>query len=193
MLELEEVVARYLELYPNDKLKLKKLLQQLKKKEKLNDRRNFNAHIAGDAIIFSPDLTKILYIHHKRSGRWQQPGGHWDDDEEGPWLTAAREAYEETGVKLGRRVGPDKTNTKIPLHIVTGPVGPSTQKNEPQHWHHDFRYGFVATSQEIGHIQDPGITEAKWFDLKEAMNIKDSGHEVLVSIERMLKLLKALA
>ncbi|HVO86510.1 MAG TPA: NUDIX domain-containing protein [Candidatus Binatia bacterium] len=187
---LEQVVEQYLKLFPGDKPKLKLLLKQLAESQELDDRRNFNGHIAGDAIILSPDLTKILYIYHLRSGKWQQPGGHFDKGEDGPWSTAAREAHEETGVRLGKRIGPDKNNQKVPLHIVTGPVNPSTAKNEPSHWHHDFRYGFIAESETLGDIEDPGIKEAKWFDLKQAMAMKESGHQVLTSIERMLLLLK---
>lgn len=188
---LKEIVARYLVLYPEDRDKLKKILGQLEKQDSLDDRRNFRGHIAGDAIILSPDLKKILFIHHLHSGRWQQPGGHWDPGEEGPWITAEREAYEETGVKLAKVVSPDKHNKEVPLHIITGPVLASGVKKEPFHWHHDFRYGYIAESETLGDIQDDGIASAKWFDLKEAMKIKDSGHEVLISIDRMLKLLKA--
>ena len=183
-----ELVEKYLKTFPEDRAKLKLLLEQLVADEKLDDRRNFTGHIAGDAIILSPDLKKILYVYHLRSGRWQQPGGHWDEGEEGPWLTAEREAYEETGVKLAKKIGPVKSNYKVPLHIVTGPVNPSSAKQEPHHWHHDFRYGFIAKSEDLGKIQDTGIAGAKWFDLEDAMKIKESDHEVLVSINRLLDL-----
>jgi 8-oxo-dGTP pyrophosphatase MutT (NUDIX family) len=186
---LKTVVAKYLELYPEDKLKLKLLLTQLENKEELDDRRNFTGHIAGDAIILSPDHQKILYIFHKRSGRWQQPGGHWDKNEAGPWLTSEREAIEETGVKLAKRINPVDADRRIPLHIVTGPVPPSAAKKEPQHWHHDFRYGFIAKSEELDEVQDDGITQAKWFKLEDALALRDTGHYILISIQRMRKLL----
>lgn len=183
------VVEKYIKLFPEDKPKLKLLIDQLKNKEDLADRRNFRGHIAGDAIILSPGLDKILYIYHQRSGRWQQPGGHLEQDEEGPWLTAEREAYEETGVKIAKKIGPLGSEWNVPLHIITGPVIPSSGKREPHHWHHDFRYGFIAKSETLGKIQDEGIDDARWFKLKDAIKIKDSGHGVLISIDRLLNLL----
>jgi len=186
---LAEVVEKYLALFPEDRKQLHLLLEQLKDQDKLDDRRNFRGHIAGDAIVLSPDFKKVLYIYHLRFGTWQQPGGHLDPGEEGPWLTAAREAYEETGVKLGRKVGPQESDYRIPLHLITGVVLPSKKKNEPKHWHHDFRYGYIAKTENLGQVQDNGIGEAKWIEIDEALRMENTGHDVHKSINRMLSLL----
>ena len=164
---LKETLEKYLQIFPDDGLALELLKNQIKYDEQLNTRKNFTGHIAGDAIILSPDHKKILLVFHLHNNRWQQPGGHWDEDEEGPWLTAAREAFEETGVKIERRVNLVNSDERIPLQIKTGKVMPSTRKNEPQHWHHDFRYGFIAQNQTIGQIQDDGIKSAKWVDVND--------------------------
>jgi 8-oxo-dGTP pyrophosphatase MutT (NUDIX family) len=183
---LSDVVNKYLKIFPEDKEQLGLLLDQIKRTEPLDNRRNFRGHIAGDAIILSPDLKKILFIYHLRSRNWQQPGGHWDDDEAGPWLTAQREAIEETGVKIARRINL-RHDERIPLQIITGPVYPSREKREPHHWHHDFRYGFIAESEELGEIQDEGISEAKWVELN---GIKTGGgHSIQTSIDRLQALL----
>lgn len=166
---IDEVVAEYLKIYPEDAERLSLLKKQLKAGEKLNDRRNFRGHIAGDAIILSPDLKKVLLIYHLRSDRWQQPGGHWDPGEEGPWSTAKREAIEETGVTIERRVN-TTDNKRVPLQIITGPVYPSTSKKEVHHWHHDFRYGFIAASDKLGKIQDEGIRAAKWVSIDDTFH-----------------------
>jgi 8-oxo-dGTP pyrophosphatase MutT (NUDIX family) len=183
---LSEVLQKYLKIFPDDIGQLGLLLDQIKKNEKLDDRRNFRGHIAGDAIILSPDLKKILFIYHLRSKNWQQPGGHWDKEEEGPWLTAKREAFEETGVKLGRHLNVSD-DLRVPLQIITGPVYPSQAKKESHHWHHDFRYGFIAKTEELGSIQDDGIGEAKWFPLD---GIKTpGGHNIQIAIERLRTLI----
>lgn len=183
---INEIVQEYLKLFPEDRPNLELLLQQLKNNEKLDDRHNFHGHIAGDAIIFSPDLKKILLIFHKRYGRWQHPGGHWDKTEEGPWLTAEREACEETGLSGLKRINL-AADYHIPLHIVTGPVPPSPAKGEPRHWHHDFRYGFVAASENLPQVHDKGVGGTKWQKLD---NLKDEGvHDLGTSIHRMQQLL----
>lgn len=183
---LDKVLEEYLKIFPADAGQLGLLLDQVTNSEKLDSRRNFRGHIAGDAIILSPDLKKILLIYHLRSKAWQQPGGHWDEGEEGPWLTAEREALEETGVRIERRVNVTE-DLKVPLHIITGPVYPSSAKKEPHHWHHDFRYGFIAKDERLGRIQDDGIGGAKWFPLSE---MRTSGSQNLrVSVARLRRLL----
>lgn len=189
---LDEVVKKYLQFYPEDKEQLKLLLDQLKDDEHLDDRRNFRGHIAGDAVIFSPDLKKILYVYHLRFRKWQQPGGHLESDEEGPWLTAPREAVEESGVKISKIIGPDKNDPRIPLHIVTGAVPPSKKKNEPKHWHHDFRYGIIAETEELEPIDDAGTGDARWWDINEALKMRDNDHHWHKSIRRMQELLNTL-
>lgn len=189
---IDEVVKKYLQFYPEDKSLLKRLIDQLKSKERLDDRQNFRGHIAGDAVIFSPDLTKILYIYHLRFGKWQQPGGHLDPGEDGPWITAPREAIEETGVRVGSIVGPDKRDLRVPLLIVTGPVPPSKKKNEPEHWHHDFRYGMIAETEKLDPIDDEGVGEARWWPINEALKIPDNDHNWHKSINRMQELLTTL-
>jgi 8-oxo-dGTP pyrophosphatase MutT (NUDIX family) len=186
---INQVVAKYLQLYPEDKKQLHRLLDQLKDSDELDNRRNFRGHIAGDAIILSPDHKKVLYIYHLRFKKWQQPGGHLESDEDGPWQTAAREAYEETGVKIGQKIGPVSTDYRIPLHIITGPVTPSAAKNEPKHWHHDFRYGFIAKTEKLDEIDDEGIGQARWIPIAEAKKMENSGHNVHKSIDRILSLL----
>lgn len=183
---LLEIVKKYLKHFPKDASHLGLLLDQLQSGEKLDDRRNFRGHIAGDAIVLSPDKKKTLVIYHKRSKRWQQPGGHWDDGEEGPWVTAPREAYEETGVKLGKAIGPD-SDDRVPLHIITGEVFPSKAKKEPHHWHHDFRYGYIANSEKLGEIQDDGIGGAKWVPVK-GFSVQDV-HNPEISLQRLLSII----
>jgi 8-oxo-dGTP pyrophosphatase MutT (NUDIX family) len=185
---LPQIVAKYLELFPADKVKLSLLLEQLGKGEVLDDRANFNGHIAGDAVIFSPDCKKILLIYHKRFKNWQQPGGHWDRGEHGPWLTAERETGEETGLNLLKRVN-IVDDFRVPLHIVTGPVPESAAKKEPFHWHHDFRYGFIAQSETLPAVTDEGVSGAKWLPLEEFQGKGMGAHDLGTSVDRLKELL----
>lgn len=185
---LLEVVEEYLTHFPEDRDQLGLLISQLVDGEHLNDRRNFRGHVAGDAIILSSDLKKVLLIHHIRYQRWNQPGGHWDPDEEGPWVTAEREAIEEAGVKFARRINLTE-DVRVPLQITTGPVWPNAEREEPHHWHHDFRYGFIAASEELEKVTDKGVDGSKW----EAIKDIDSSiiHSIAPAIERLKVRLKA--
>lgn len=51
------------------------------------------------ASCFVLDNDKILLIYHKKFGKYIQPGGHIEVNEE-PYQTAIREVYEETGIKV---------------------------------------------------------------------------------------------
>src|ERR1700733_10669537 len=99
---LQEILDIYLEIFPEERDGLKLLLQQVREQQTLNDRRNFEGHIPGSAIVLSPDKTKVLVIYHKFFDTWQQPGGHWEADEADPRSAAWREAEEETGIQLAR-------------------------------------------------------------------------------------------
>lgn len=73
---LHDILTDYLSIFPEEEGSLCRLQEQVEADELLNDRRNFNGHITGSAIILSPDRTRVLFIHHNLFKRWQQPGGH---------------------------------------------------------------------------------------------------------------------
>lgn len=180
---IDEVVAEYLKIYPEDAERLSLLQKQLKANEKLYGRRNYTGHITGGAIIFSPDRAKVLLIYHPTFQRWQQPGGHWEAEEDGPWITALREAIEETGVQL------DKTQKSadrhVPVHIDSHIVPTMPPKNEPRHYHHDFRYAFIAVSEKLS-LHDNVIKEARWLFSDE---IKDKDlRKAVTRAKQQLKL-----
>jgi len=159
------------------------LKKQLRAGQKLYDRHNYTGHVAGSAIIFSPDKKKVLMIYHPTFQRWQQPGGHWDDGEAGPWLTARREALEETGVQLGKSL--KSSDRHIPVHIDSHIVPTRPPKNEPRHYHHDFRYAFVASSEMLS-INDAVIKQARWLALDE---VKDEDlRQAIARAQQQLRL-----
>lgn len=156
---LKQITDKYFESFSDDKGGFTTLSEQIANKEKLSDRQNYTGHIAGSAIILSPDLSRVLLIYHPTFGRWQQPGGHWEPEEEGPWVAARREAIEETGVNIKRMIAlPDY---RVPVQINSHKVPTTPPKNEPEHYHHDFRYGFIAASEDLK-LEDKVIKQAKW-------------------------------
>ena len=183
---LRWIVDRYLERYPDEKKKLKVLLSQLKSKENLDDRENYKGHVTASSLIYSPDLKEILLIYHPSFECWMQPGGHVDP-EEGPWVTAHREAVEETGVKIARRLA--LNDQRLPILIESHLVPSKLPKNEPGHYHHAFWYCFVAKSKGLK-LEDEVIKKARW-----AAESEISRPVFVRAIEKSKKLpeLKALA
>lgn len=178
---IAEIFAKYLDLFPEDRSKLKLLDRQIKRGDDLGSRQNYTGHVTGSAIIFSPDTAKILLIYHPTFGAWQQPGGHWERAEAGPWLTAEREAVEETGFKLAHRL--DLPDSRVPIQIDSHLVPTKPPKNEPPHHHHDFRYVFLAADESLK-MDDLVIKQARWVDVS---NVSDQ--RLVVAAARAKKFL----
>ena len=173
---IDDIVSAYIKLFPDERAKLALLVEQIAAEDVLNNRRNFSGHITGSAIVLSPDKKKVLLIHHKQFNRWMQPGGHWESDEEANPLEAAkREVVEETGVALAENVPVDPTQPLLPLIIDSHLVTARPERDEPAHFHHDFRYVFIAKSETLKH-QAAEVNAAAWFDLDapETDNIRSA-------------------
>ncbi|MCD9032014.1 NUDIX hydrolase [Luteimonas sp. Y-2-2-4F] len=101
-------------------------------------RERLAGHFTASAWLVSADGRRTLLVHHRKLGRWLQPGGHADGDPDLAGV-ALREAQEETGV-AALRVEPgifDLDRHRIPEH---GGV--------PAHWHYDVRYVVRAGADE---------------------------------------------
>jgi 8-oxo-dGTP pyrophosphatase MutT (NUDIX family) len=95
-------------------------------------------HFTGSAWLVSADGVRVLLMHHRKLGRWLQPGGHADGDADLARV-ALREAGEETGV-AGLRV--EGGIFDLDRHRIPARGG------EPEHWHYDVRYVVRATAGE---------------------------------------------
>jgi 8-oxo-dGTP pyrophosphatase MutT (NUDIX family) len=94
------------------------------------ERANASGHFTGSAWLVSADGSKVLLMHHRKLGRWLQPGGHADGDKDLARV-ALREAQEETGV-AGLSV--DEAIFDIDRHRIPA------RAHEPEHWHYDVRH-----------------------------------------------------
>lgn len=93
-------------------------------------RANLEGHFTGSAWLVSGDGDRVLLMHHRKLGRWLQPGGHADGDTDLARV-ALREAGEESGLVGLAGEGDifDLDRHQIPARA-----------NEPAHWHYDVRY-----------------------------------------------------
>jgi 8-oxo-dGTP pyrophosphatase MutT (NUDIX family) len=100
-------------------------------------------HLTGSAWILSPDYESVLLVHHRKLGRWIQPGGHADGEAD-LFQVALREAREETGLlTLVTLPGGDPP---APLDLDIHEIPP--HGDEPEHLHFDVRFLFVAAPGE---------------------------------------------
>ncbi len=102
------------------------------------ERRLLTGHVTGSAWIVNHDHSKVLMLHHRKLGRWLQPGGHADGEPD-ILAVALREAREETGLDDIRPVSPAIFD--IDIHTIPARGG------EPEHEHFDVRFLLQANEQ----------------------------------------------
>lgn len=159
--ELQRIVDEYLKLFPAEAAELRRLQERLDVDEIFNNRKSFEGHGTGGAIVLSPDKKKMLLIHHGILHKWLQPGGHWEPHEPNPWTVARRKAEEETGVQIATLVPVDADRPHVPISISSHDMPADEKRHEPAHVHHDFRYVFWAASEELDPKHD-AVLAAEW-------------------------------
>lgn len=120
-------------------------------------------HITGSAWIVSPDRQRAVLIHHRKLGRWLQPGGHADGDPDVA-AVALREAREETGLTSLQLVidGEHPAIFDVDIHPIPA------RGDVPEHRHYDIRFLLEADPDEPFGISEE-IRDVRWF-LVESLN-----------------------
>jgi 8-oxo-dGTP pyrophosphatase MutT (NUDIX family) len=98
-------------------------------------------HITCTAVVLSPDVRRVLLMHHHRHARWLLPGGHVENEDVTLASTARREANEETGVLLA----PSTSARLVGMDVHGIPA----KKREPFHLHHDLIFALRAESEHF--------------------------------------------
>ncbi|HEY6234187.1 MAG TPA: NUDIX hydrolase [Candidatus Elarobacter sp.] len=96
-------------------------------------------HVTASAWIVDPARTGALLVHHRKLGKWLQPGGHADGDPDVRG-TALREAREESGLTSLRLAS--EAIYDLDVHAIPARPG------EPAHEHFDVRFAFEADPAE---------------------------------------------
>ncbi len=113
-------------------------------------------HFTGSAWLVSGDGARVLLTHHRKLGRWLQPGGHADGDTDLARV-ALREAEEESGL-TGLIVLPeifDLDRHRIPA-----------RGSEPEHWHYDVRF-VVRAGFDESFVVGPESHDLAWRSIAE--------------------------
>ncbi|OGE15129.1 hypothetical protein A3F00_01650 [Candidatus Daviesbacteria bacterium RIFCSPHIGHO2_12_FULL_37_11] len=116
---------------------------------------------------------KILLIHHKKLGRWLQPGGHIEKFEN-PVVAAIREVREETGLDISfladgiSVIDSEGTFLTEPDFLMEQTI-PAHGK-QPLHYHLDINYVVSVPEQKIKRA----VKESRdigWFTKKNALKL----------------------
>lgn len=95
-------------------------------------------HLTGSAFVLDAGRRHVLLLHHRKLGRWLQPGGHGEGETD-PRQIALREIEEETALERADLTPfPDAGILDVDVHRIPA------RADEPAHDHLDLRYGFVA-------------------------------------------------
>jgi 8-oxo-dGTP pyrophosphatase MutT (NUDIX family) len=124
------------------------------------DRRLAEGHLTGSAVIVSADGARTLLLHHRKLGRWLQPGGHADPGEVSGEVVALREAREETGLCTLVLHPTAPRPLDVDVHLI--PARP----REPAHEHLDLRYLVVTQGGELSRAAAEAA-DLRWFGWEE--------------------------
>lgn len=131
-------------------------------------------HFTASSFVLNPRRDALLLIHHRKLGRWLQPGGHIDPDDPDTLAAARREVLEEVGLPQVRLL----RDGLFDLDIHTIPP----LKGEPAHEHFDLRFVFEAPSEQVQAGDDVG--GARWLALHE-VNAEISDESVMRALRKI--------
>ena len=133
---LTELLQRYVARFPAEATLAERFLSFAAAHDDCLWRTCVPGHLTASAWVLSPDGGSALLLHHKKLGRWLQPGGHVDGEPRLD-LAALREAREESGLQQLEFV-PLSADGPMPLDLDVHPI--PARGAEPAHEHFDVRF-----------------------------------------------------
>ncbi|MBW8802931.1 MAG: hypothetical protein AUG49_23100 [Catenulispora sp. 13_1_20CM_3_70_7] len=167
---IRDLVARYLDLHPDQAARLTVFTDALAGGERMTDRKTLPGHVTVGAFVVD-DAGRLLQIAHKALRRWLNPGGHTEPGDATFADAARRELREETGI------GPEHVtllgDPVLPLGIDVHRIPANPAKGEPEHWHFDFRYAFrlsgrSETGAAVVDLQLDEVDDHRWIPFEQA-------------------------
>ncbi len=113
-------------------------------------------HVTGSGFVLSTDRKATALLHHRKLGRWLQPGGHCDGIADARFV-ALKEAYEETGLARIRLLSDEVFD--LDIHEIPA------RGTEPAHLHYDVRFLMQAEAGRL--VVSSESTGLEWVPLAD--------------------------
>lgn len=171
-------------MFPGDKKNLVCLMKQSRESRDIFNRKNFIGHIVANALVINSN-NNVLRIFHNGLKMYIQPGGHVESGDKSVIDATNRELIEETGINDSQSDGWHK-KTNIPILIESHLIPKNVQKEEAEHYHHDFMYIFRTNTDDIS-LQLEEVSNFQWTDIAKILE-EDPTSFIGKSLLRMLDL-----
>jgi len=164
------VLDRYVAAHPMERACVDRMRAFVRTHADCFERSCRDGHLTGSAWVLSPDHARVLLVHHRKLGRWLQPGGH-ADGEVALLRVAQREAREESGLANLTVVAAGLGSLPLDLDVHAIPA----RDDEAAHTHYDVRYLLVARGDEPL-LPSPESHAVRWVprDRLTDMDVDDS-------------------
>ena len=177
---LLDMLSRYEARFPDERAVVARIRQLVVAHADCFQRTCRPGHVTASAWVVTPGCDRVLLVHHRKLGRWLQPGGHADGDPDLP-AGALREASEETG--LGRLrlsdLSPDPTPLDLDVHVLPPRYNAFGQLIDDAHEHHDVRFLVFAEGDLTPQVSEESH-DVRWFTPAELHSATDEE-----SVQRM--------
>ena len=177
--DLLAILERYSARYPLERETADRIAQLVASHDDFLFRSCVPGHITASAWIVDSAGARYMLLHHRKLGRWLQPGGHVDGQH--PSAAVLREAEEETGITGFEFLGPFGVGGEplpFDLDVHTIPARPG----EPAHEHHDVRYLLRAPTGAEPVVAEREAHAVAWFDASSPKPL--AGEESLLRMWR---------
>ena len=172
------IIKKYLERYPHEEESLSRLLRLMEHNKgnyrNLFNRKNFEGHITASGFICCPKNNELLLLEHKALGISLQPGGHIEERDQDIISGAIREVTEETGLK-NLEIVSVSSDIIVPFDINSHYIPARKEKQEAEHYHHDFGYLFLINKPENVELNLNESGCFKWVNIDDLLSDQRHG------------------
>lgn len=116
-------------------------------------------HVTASAFVVHPTQDSVALLLHSKIGKWLQPGGHIEREDESVVGAALREVFEE----IGAGTVDEPWLCDVDVHVFPA------RADVPQHLHHDVRVAFTSDTADL--VVGDGAEDVRWWPFTEALEL----------------------